>query len=202
MRELYIPGGRRESQPKVIVKPSVVEKLGEPQVNYDQLDELFRKELGIDRTIVPTIHLRRRRLAPHLGVHVPFTNSINVYPVAIENKKQPQDTEVGMNTMHVVIHEGVHLSDSINHKRKTAVEVGLRVASTEAGWLYGNFVGSNLSEPLHSACALGFAVATNVAYQWTLDPTERRAHRIADDPELNRKYRDAITFPESKYKLP
>jgi hypothetical protein len=191
MKELHIPEGRRAKQPIVEVKPSVIKRLGEPKVDYEQLDALFRRELGVDNAIIPTIRLYGRRVNPWLGgFQVPYTHTIHVQAVAAEHKK----LELGdaSSTMAVVTHEGQHLSDAINHKMRTVGEIALR----EVVWLTGISIGVACAlpypKPLNYVIIPTMTLLIHQLY-YGIDPNEQRAREKTK--LIHNDYKDAITFP-------
>jgi hypothetical protein len=198
MKELYLPEGRKNGQPIVTVKPSVIDVLGEPTVNYDQLDELFRRELDINNDITPKIKLYGRRPTRRLGGHIAYTHSVHVNAVSAEHKKA---TTSSGGVMDVVLHEGSHLSDSVNNRLRTAAEIAARSTTTGGSLYLAHEISDVLPVPIDSLYTLTVGAAVTLAYQWYVDPAEKRAHRFVEQPNLRERYQDAIIFqPQKKHR--
>lgn len=192
---MYYPPGRKESQPIVTVKPTVVKKLGEPAVDYGLLDELFREELGIDKSVIPTVHLQGRfKHSQSLGSHRPFSRSVKVNAVANEYRRAKKKNDPKHGTTGTLVHEAVHLRDSVNHRKRLVVETIVKGGVPIGVYSIADDVAQAIQYPNPSLFITGSVIIAGIAY-YLLDPAEIRARSLGDNPEILKKYDTAITFP-------
>ncbi|MBI2051900.1 hypothetical protein HYT33_04020 [Candidatus Roizmanbacteria bacterium] len=198
-RYTYRPDGRKPTQPDVRIKGSVIDKLGDPHVDYEALDNLFREEFGLPKNIVPKIRIYgRTKYAPLRGFYMPFTHTVHVQAPSSNSfeynqgyVKIPYGTNLVVSTL---IHEGQHLADHVHHPITSAAQMAVRSVT------YG--VGLKIGAELDNIVPLvpGFVFTTAFPYwlrfhfYYKHEPLEVRARQAQSNIELLKKYQDAITF--------
>jgi hypothetical protein len=186
------PEGYSDSSPIVYVRKNVVKDIGMPNVNYDGLEELFHKDLGVPTNRKPKAKLYGGSLGKRawrmlcgetvspdhvLGFHTVYTDTIHVNASA---------TERGANsTMSVFVHEAQHLADSKNFPLARAIEMGLGAAVLKAGVEVAD--ASNFVPEI-----FGAIIARQIWYM--NQPAERRA-RAAQNSAIYFEHRNDIAFP-------
>lgn len=201
-RYIYRPEGRKPGQPDVRIKGSVVEKLGDPHVDFEALDNLFHGEFDIPEKIVPKIRIYgRTEIAPLLGFYMPFTHTIHVQAPSsddhgYDNKyvKIPFGSNLIMST---ILHEGQHLADHINHPVTSAAQLAVRTSLYPIGLKIGRQIGRELDQivplvPSILGGAVPYWLRFNLYYKH--EPLELRARQAQSNDELLKKYQDAIRF--------
>lgn len=162
--------------------------LGEPAVNFDQLDELFRREFGLPEDITPSIDLqglsdRFRKL----GQYRPYSHHIKINALATE-RQYGRDA-----TMKVVLHEGEHLAHAKTHPYKFTGEYALQLAVYGSGLFIADKIVTHEPGIYGYIGGVSAFLMTRTAY-YKIDPIEARARKIQRNEELIEKYRDAIVF--------
>jgi len=184
---IYRPKGRKGNQPIVEIRSTVLRRIGPPQItNYEKLDKLFRDELGVPDTAVPRIRLYGRRRNAMIGGYHRKSSSHTIHANAVTANGRPDGV------MRTVIHEGKHLSDSINHQVLYNVSKVFKWTvprAVAAGGLAISLAGMS-PELVIPLIAASFIPLKMLTYQ--LNPIEIRA-RMAER-KLIRGYKDAIKF--------
>jgi hypothetical protein len=189
------PEGYTKGDPIVYVRKNVIKDIGMPVVNYQGLEELFYKDLGLSRErkvkaklYGGSIGKRAMRafcgqqVSPDwlLGFHAVYTNTLHVNASATERG--------GEKTMSVFVHEAKHLADSHQYRLARAIEMGVGIAILNAG--------------IEVADASGFipevigALAAREAW-YAVQPAERRA-RAAQNSDLYYNHMNDIVFPSRR----
>ena len=170
LRNYEKPEGWSKGQPEVLVIKKVIEKLGEPVVNYDGLHQYLTDDFDIPYDSKTFIKLYGRYKYSILGgFHYPYTQAIYVNPIAAEYALEKQG-----GTMNVLAHELRHRSESINRKVLVAAESVLRWASYEAGF---EITQHNHIPALPLSAVAGGVLARKVYYG--IEPAEIRARKEA-----------------------
>lgn len=171
---------------------------GEVYVDLDGINELLREDLGLKKTITPKYLLYGNdRGVPLLGLHIPYSHKAYV--------QLPASTRMYGSAVRTLIHESVHLVDSVEHRVRTGAELALRGLAGLACARISKEVGENLPGPTVTD-ALGqiatfVGLRTNLYYRH-LDPSENRARRFQTDDDLFDKYRDVIKIGYSRTAYP
>lgn len=185
------PEGYSKSSPVVYVRKNVIRDLGMPTVNYDGLEELFHKDLGVPLDVKPKAKLYggsigkravrtvcAEQVSPDFlyGFHTAYTNTIHVNASSTERG--------GMSTMSTFVHEAQHLSDSRNFPLARAIEMGIGVGILKSGAEAANLV--------HIPEIIGVLAAREGWY--AVQPAERRA-RAVQNSEVAVRHSQDIVFP-------
>ncbi len=174
--------------PKVKITDALLDATGgQIKVDLDGINELLRTELGLDEEVAPKFTLYGRRdTSTILGFHFPFSRTACVNVQASEHFKSASST---------LIHESVHLVDSIHHPIRTAGEVALRWGSHKGSMFAGSFVSGVLPGPVVTDAishALTYYNLRMGLYYRHLDPSENRARAMENDHDVVEKYKDVI----------
>lgn len=191
MSELYIPDGYREGLPKVEVSKKVTEMCGEAIVNYDGLNELYRRDLGLSPLVAPHLVMKELR-GKRFGQHNPFRATTFVDPIK-SNKSMGYRGHI-----KVLLHEGQHFADFSNRPLRAYGETILSQAVALGGGILGAKYGIEHTDvPDLISGSLGFMIGSNIAapYLYDYSPLERRARKTERNQELLRKYQNVIIFP-------
>jgi len=185
IRNYERPEGWSKGQPEVLVAKNVIEKLGEPVVNYESLHQFLTDDIGLPYDSKTFIKLYGRSKNSMVGgFHYPYTRTVHVNPLTAE-KQHALDG----GTMRIVAHELRHRGDSANRKAVTAVEIGARWASYKAGLEVAEFI------PVLSAAPIIGAIAARQTW-YAVEPPEIRARK--QERELTTSPHQAdILFPNT-----
>lgn len=174
--------------PRVTITDAAVQAAdGDIQVDLDGIHELLRTDLGLEKEVTPKFVLYgKRESSAILGLHVPFTKTAYVNLPSSEYAGSASST---------LIHEAVHLVDSLERPIRTAGEVALRWASHKGSMLAGAKASLLLPGPLITDAAAHMITYYNLRmglYYRHLDPSENRARSVQNDAEIIDKYGQII----------
>jgi hypothetical protein len=185
MRE-RIPLGAKDNL-RVQVSPKAMERLGEPCVNYDGLQDLFYGHFGVtpETPVTTDLYAGSRFRNGYCNPLVPDTMHINV--AATEPKSL---------TTAALLHEGKHLADRNNQPARylglTALRISIgTVALGPAWWAAAE---SNMTM---TALQIPIGIALSYLYNTSVDPLETAALHEGQIPELLERYANLIVFPKS-----
>jgi len=161
---------------------------GDIAVDLEGINELLRDDLGLEKDITPNYVLYgRSKSIGLLGLHVPYTHTAFVQvPASLNYGEGPSST---------LIHESVHLVDSVEHKFRTAGELALRGAATVASSKIARAGAEILPGPVITDAVAYWMLFMRLRmglYYHKLDPSENRARDRQNDPYLAEKYRDVV----------
>jgi len=174
--------------PRVTITDAAMEAAGgDIKVDLDGIHELLRDDLGLEKEITPRFVLYgKRESSSLLGLHIPFTKTAYVNLPSSEHLGTASST---------LVHESVHLVDSLERPIRTAGEVALRWASHKGSMFAGAKASYLLPGPLITDAAAHIITYYNLRmglYYRHLDPSENRARSIQNDPEMIAKYGQLI----------
>lgn len=178
----------RPHYPRVKITDNALEAAhGHIYVDLDGMHELLRDDLGLAEDVTPKYFLYGDGKASRLlGYHVPYSRTAAINVHASEHYASASST---------LVHESVHLVDSIERPIRTSGELALRLGAHKAAMLGGAAVAGVLPGP-----GLTDVMAHTYAY-WKLrfglyykhlDPSENRARRVQNDEYYAAKYADVI----------
>jgi hypothetical protein len=170
----------RAGQPKVSVDHLLLEQFGEPQTDYDALDDLFFNTFTIPRKEdVPIVHLYQSRVGLRQGHHTFFSNTVHVNAAPRRQLIDP---------LPALLHEAKHMSDRYNRLPQLLGTIGLKGAIAIAPAELSEILGT----PWWTVAVGGLVgVALHYALQ---DPLEREALAVGGDNDLLEKYAGIIAF--------
>ena len=175
--------------PRVKVTDAAMDAVGgRIDVDLEGINELLRDDLGLEKEITPKYVLYgRSRDTGLLGLHVPYTHTAFVQvPASLEYGEGPSST---------LVHESVHLVDSVEHKFRTAGELAMRGAATIASGKLARAGAEILPGPVITDAMAYWMIFLKLRmglYYQKLDPSENRARYHQNDPYLRDKYRDVV----------
>lgn len=187
-RDYERPDGWSSGYPEVLVRDSVAKKLGMPVVDYESLGKFLCDDVGVSSDQRTTIKLYgRTAIAVPVGFHVPYTRTVHVNALAAEELYGQSG-----GTMHVLAHEAKHRADTASHKTRTGLELAARTAAFAVPY---NVIAEapGINNPWISFFG---ALAARIYYNRSVDPLEKRAYRMGDDPSV-RKHEADIVFPHA-----
>ena len=183
-REIFLPG-RNEGQPIVKIKPATIAILGEPRIDYDKLNHLFRKTLNVSEGDI-VLRLGGRSTMGLKTWHTPFTSQLYLNAVKAVGQKNPDALT------QYLLYGAKRLADSSNERRKVKKQLAR----------YGGFHLLEIvpqffmdKDPITEVVLFcgGAALSTSLAYG--SDPLVHRALEVAQKRKLIKRYRGAIVFP-------
>ena len=174
--------------PRVKITDNLMKQTGgNISVDLDGINELLRDDLGLDEDVTPKYTLYGDGShSALLGLHVPFSHTALVNVPASNAHQSASST---------LVHESVHLVDSIHHPIRTTGEVGLRVGAHKVALLGAATVAEFIPGPGLTDWIAGAVTYYNLRlglYYRHLDPSENRARRIQNDDYYKEKYADLI----------
>ncbi|GEM_PF-5400021 len=191
MSEFYVPDGARDNLPLVRVREESVEELGLVKVEYDGLEEMFRRDLHVPVSHRPVVELTDRTsgAAGKCGI---ISKDVKVNP----QKARDYFGKDGL--AQVLLHEGTHLADLLDDPVKwygfLALTRGVVLGSAYFAGKYG--YDASTTDHILAAGIIGaaeFSVANSFIYKHS--PFENRARQSQTNEDLIEKYRNVITFP-------
>lgn len=177
--------------PRVKITDAAMKAVGgEVSVDLEGINQLLRTDLGLEEPITPKYVLYgRRKNSPLLGLHVPYSHTAYV--------QLPTSYENDFTAVPTLIHESVHLVDSVQHPVRTAGELALRGLAHVASVRLARETAELLPGPELTdlfARSLTYWGLRMELYYRRLDPSENRARRRQNDEALLDKYHGVITI--------
>lgn len=189
MNSLIIPDGHRPNLPKVEVHPNTLEVCGDISLDYEGLEELYRKDLDV-----------KPEVQPHL-IFDPFRRNI-AGQYKIFSQRTQIDAERSYNLfgenglMQVIMHEGKHMADFSNRPVRSYGDILLQVTAALGGGYAAAKLASVNIDPDVLAVPPAYLFGANVgfSYAYKYSPLEHRANSIQNDQELLDKYKNVVSF--------
>jgi hypothetical protein len=187
VKSFIIPDGHRPGLPTVEVEEKFAESWLVPEVNYDGLEEMYHRDLGVPQSITPHLQFGNFR---KMGFFNYYSKKMSVNPVEASFGHKPHGIT------QVILHEGAHLADFSVNKLKTRAEV-LGNQALFAATLYAGAKGAgDIGLPEIAGTPIGFfgysRIVGRLAYRYS--PMEARARKIQKSQELISKYKDVVFF--------
>lgn len=122
-------------------------------------------------------------------------------------KTQTKNVKNSEDITSVILHEGQHVADNVNHPIKSFLEKATKTAALFAGAGLGLFLtrhNLNLEDPNPREAldvliiSLSSILLTNSLYYLFLEQGEKRAQKTEKNKELLEKYKDVIVFESTK----
>ncbi len=183
------PEGRRPGDPIVEIRWSVVEKLGNPLVDYPTLKEFVHDRLHIpDKTPVRIRMYGRSSWSLLGGFYLPFARTVHVQPVTTLNATEEAKPN------QALAHELKHLADAKNRPALTVAEMGFRWGFVKGSVVGAAYLGARYGVDIPT---LATALVARRFHYGKLDPTEMRARKVEHNSRLVGELDGAIMFANS-----